>query len=145
MYQSLGSTKAVPGYLSNLAIAYTEIGQFEEASRKIEEAIAVMGTTKESRWEAEVYRVAGEIALASPKRDVAKGAAYFERSLAVARQPQAKSWELRSAMSMARLWCNQGKRDRARNLLAPLYRWFREGFDTLDLKEAKVLLDKVDV
>jgi predicted ATPase len=136
---------AVPGYLSNLAIAYAEVGQFEDASRKIEEAIAIMGTTKESRWEAEVYRVAGEIALMSPERDVAKGEEYFERSLAVARQQQAKSWELRSAMSMARLWRNEGKRDKARDLLAPVYRWFSEGFETSDLKEAKALLDEVVV
>jgi predicted ATPase len=67
--------------------------------------------------------------------------AYFERALAVARQQQAKSWELRAAMSMARLLRDQGKRDEARDLLAPVYGWFTEGFDTLDLKEAKALLD----
>ena len=69
-------------------------------------------------------------------------AAYFERALAVARQQQAKSWELRSAMSMARLWRDQGKPQQARELLAPVYGWFTEGFDTLDLKEAKALLDE---
>ena len=68
---------------------------------------------------------------------------YFERALAVARQQQAKSWELRAAMSMARLWRDQGKRDEARDLLAPVYGWFTEGFDTLDLKEAKALLDEL--
>ena len=66
---------------------------------------------------------------------------YFERALSVARQQQAKSWELRTAMSMARLWRDQGKRDEARELLAPVYGWFTEGFDTIDLKEAKALLD----
>jgi len=71
----------------------------------------------------------------------AKAEAYFERALAVAREQQAKSWELRAAMSMARLWRDQGKRDEARELLTPVYGWFTEGFDTLDLKEAKVLLD----
>ena len=76
----------------------------------------------------------------SPKPDVAKAEAYFERALAVAREQQAKSWELRAAMSMARLWRDQGKRDEARNLLAPVYNWFNEGFDTLDLKEAEALL-----
>jgi predicted ATPase len=73
----------------------------------------------------------------------AKAEAYFERALTIARQQQAKSWELRAAMSMARLWRGQGKRDEARNLLAPLYGWFTEGFETLDLKEAKVLLDEL--
>ena len=70
-----------------------------------------------------------------------KAQAYFERALIVARQQQAKSLELRAAMSMARLWRDQSKRDEARGLLAPVYGWFTEGFDTLDLKEAKALLD----
>ena len=67
----------------------------------------------------------------------------FDHALSVARQQQAKSWELRAAMSMARLWRDQGKRDEARELLAPVYGWFTEGFDTLDLKEAKALLDEL--
>jgi predicted ATPase len=99
-----------------------------------------METTKERWYEAEVYRVAGEIALKSPERE-AKAQAYFERALAIARAQQAKSWELRVAMSMARLWRDRGKRDEARDLLALVYGWFTEGFDTLDLKEAKALLD----
>jgi predicted ATPase len=98
-------------------------------------------TTKEKWCEAEVHRVAGEIALLSQEPDTAKAEAYFERALAVARQQQAKSWELRAAMSMARLWRDQGKRGEARELLAPVYGWFTEGFDTRDLKEAKALLD----
>jgi predicted ATPase len=76
-------------------------------------------------------------------RGWAKAEAYFDRALAVARKQQAKSWELRVAMSMARLWRDQGKRQQARNLLAPVYGWFTEGFDTLDLKEAKTLLDEL--
>src|ERR1700730_14005425 len=100
-------------------------------------------TTKETWCEAEVHRTAGEIALLSPERDAAKAQKYFERALAVARQQQAKSWELRAATSMARLWRDQGKRDEARDLLAPVYSWFTEGFDTLDLKEAKKLLDEL--
>ncbi len=100
-----------------------------------------METTKESWYEAEVNRIAGEIALLSPKRNTAKAQAYFERALAVARAQQAKSWELRAAMSMARLKRDQGKRDEARELLAAVYEWFTEGFATLDLREAKALLD----
>jgi predicted ATPase len=99
-----------------------------------------METTKERSYEAEVYRVAGEIALKSPERET-KPQAYFERALAIARAQQAKSWELRVAMSVARLWRDRGKRDEARDLLAPVYGWFTEGFDTRDLKEAKALLD----
>jgi predicted ATPase len=97
--------------------------------------------TKETLCEAEVHRVAGEIALLSPERDVAKAEAYFERALTVARAQQAKSWELRAAMSMARLWRDQGKKRQARELFDPVYDWFTEGFDTRDLKEAKALLD----
>ena len=97
------------------------------------------------RWcEAEIHRVAGEITLMSPEPDAAKAEAYFERALAVARKQQAKSRELRVAMSVARLWRDQGKRQQARNLLAPVYGWFTEGFDTLDLKEAKALLNELN-
>jgi predicted ATPase len=100
--------------------------------------------TTNERWsEAEINRVAGEIALMSPEPDAAKAQTCFERVLAVARKEQAKSWELRAAMSMARLWRDQGKRDEARDLLAPVYGWFTEGFDTLDLKEAKALLEEL--
>jgi predicted ATPase len=98
-------------------------------------------TTKEKWCEAEVHRVAGEIALLSQEPDTAKAETYFERALTVARQQQAKSWELRAAISLARLWRDQGKRDEARELLAPVFGWFSEGFDTRDLKEAKGLLD----
>ena len=94
-------------------------------------------------WEADIHRIAGEVALKSPKPDTAKAEAYFVRALAVARQQQAKSWELRAAMSMARLWRDQGKLQQARELLAPAYGWFTEGFDTLNLKEAKALLDEL--
>ena len=105
--------------------------------------MTLVETTKNKCWEAEVHRVAGEIALMSPEPDAAKAQAYFERSLAVAREQQAKSWELRAATSMARLWRDQGKRDEAHDLLAPIYGWFTEGFDTLDLKEARALLDEL--
>ena len=96
-------------------------------------------TTKES------CRVAGEIALQSPEPDAAKAEAYFERALTVSRQRQAKSWELRASMSLARLWRDQGKVQQARELLAPVYGWFTEGFDTRDLKEAKALLEQLAI
>jgi predicted ATPase len=132
-----------PFFLSSLARAHAELGEFEDAWRCIGEAAMLMEKTKESWFEAEVNRIAGEIALKSPEPDVAKAEAYFERALSVARQQQAKSWELRAAMSMARFRRDQGKRDEARDLLAPVYGWFTEGFDTLDLKEAKALLDEL--
>ena len=122
---------------SLLALAHADLGQFDDAWRCIDEAMATINTTNERWFEAEANRIAGEIALKSPEPDAAKAEAYFERALSVARQQQAKSWELRAAMSMARLWRDQGKRDEARELLASVYGWFTEGFDTLDLKEAK--------
>ena len=90
-----------------------------------------------------MHRIAGEIALKPLSPDTEKAEKYFERALAVARQQQAKSWELRAAMSLARLWRSQGRPQQARELLAPVYGWFTEGFDTLDLKEAKALLDEL--
>jgi predicted ATPase len=142
-WRSTGATLELPSWLSNLAAAHAELGQLDEAWRCIGEATTAMKTTGERWFEAEVNRVAGEIALKSPKPDAPKAEAYFERALAVARKQQAKSWELRAAMSMARLWRDQGKRDEARELLAPVYGWFTEGFDTVDLKEAKALLQEL--
>jgi predicted ATPase len=141
--RSMGATVYVPLYLSYLARAYAELGQFDDACRCVGEAITAVKTTKERWCEAEVHRMAGEIALKSPVPDAAEAEAYFERALAVAREQQAKSWELRAAMSMARLWRDQGKRGEARDLLAPVYGWFTEGFDTLDLKQAKTLLEEL--
>ena len=142
-YRSTGATLYMPFWLSYLARAYTELDQFDDAWRCIGEAMTAMQSTKENWCDAEVNRVAGEIALKSPEPDAEKAEGYFERALTVARQQQAKSWELRAAMSMARLWRDQGKRTEARDLLAPVYGWFTEGFDTLDLKEAKALLEEL--
>ncbi len=142
-WRATGTTVWIPAYLSYLTRAYVELGQFDEASRRINEAMIAVQTTNESWYEADIHRIAGEIALRSPVPDVEKAEAYFERALAIARKQQAKSWELRAAMSMARLWRDQGKRDEARDLLTPVYGWFTEGFDTRDLKEAKGLLGEL--
>jgi class 3 adenylate cyclase/predicted ATPase len=135
------TTFHLPIWLADLARAHGGLGQFDEAWRCIGEAIAAVEITKKKWCEAEVHRVAGEIELKSPLPDATKAQAYFGRALAVARQQQAKSWELRAATSMARLWRDQGTPEEARELLAPVYDWFTEGFDTRDLKEAKALLD----
>jgi predicted ATPase len=126
-------------HLACLARARAELGQFDDAWRIIGEAMA----TDERWWQAEVSRIAGEIALLEPERDAAKAEKHFERALAIAHQQQAKSWELRASMSRARLWRDQGKVQQARELLTPVYGWFTEGFDTRDLKEAKVLLEEL--
>jgi class 3 adenylate cyclase/predicted ATPase len=139
-FRSTGATLYVPSWLSYLARAYADLGKIDDAWRCIGEATAAIEMTKQRWWEAEVNRVAGEITLMSPEPDAARAQEYFERALAVARQQQAKSWELRAAMSMARLWGDQGKCNEARDLLTPVYNWFTEGFDTRDLKEAKALL-----
>jgi predicted ATPase len=133
-------TLFVPTYLSGLARTYAKLGQFDDAWRCIGEAMTAAETTKEKWYEAEIHRSAGEIAILSPERHAATAEAYFERALEVAQSQQAKSWELRAAISMARLWRNQGKPQQARELLGPIYSWFTEGFDTLDLTEAKVML-----
>jgi predicted ATPase len=143
---SLRSTRAAlyePWHLWYLATAYAELGQPDDARRCIDDAIDKVERSKEKWCEAEVHRVAGEIALKAPQRDAAKAEKHFERALAAARAQQGKSWELRAAMSLARLWRSQGKPKQARELLAPIYRWFTEGFDTRDLKEAKELLDEL--
>jgi predicted ATPase len=139
--RSTGTTVWVPLCLLYLARAHAELGEFDDAWRRIGEAVTTMETTKEKWCEAEVHRTAGEISLMSAKLEAAKAEAHFDRALAVARAQQAKSWELRAAMSMARLWCDRGERRQAYDLLAPVYGWFTEGFDTWDLKEAKALLD----
>ena len=143
VHRSMGSTTWLPLHLSHLANAYSELGQFDNAWGCIGEAKTSIETTNERWCEAEVYRITGEVALKLPGADADRGATYFKSALAVARQQQAKSWELRAAMSLARLWRDQGRREEARELLAPVYGWFTEGFDTRDLKEAKALLDEL--
>jgi predicted ATPase len=99
--------------------------------------------TRERWYEPELHRIAGTIALKQAEPDAAAAQKHFERALTVARQQQAKCWELRAAMSLARLWRSQAKPQQARELLAPVYGWFTEGFDTRDLKEAKALLEEL--
>jgi predicted ATPase len=141
--RSTGASLYEPFYLWYLAMAYAELGQPDDARRCIDEAIDKVERSKEKWCEAEVHRIAGEIALKSLTPDAEKAEKYFEHAVAVARQQQAKSWELRAAMSLARLWRDQGKPQQALELLAPVYGWFTEGFDTLDLKEAKALLEEL--
>ena len=141
VWRSTGSTVFIPLSLLFLATAYCELGQLDDAGRCIGEAMTMVEKTEERWFEAEIYHMAGKVALMSRQQDLAKAEAHFERALAVARKQGAKSLELRAAMSMAGLWRGEGKRSEARDLLAPVYAWFTEGFDTIDLKKAKALLD----
>jgi predicted ATPase len=140
-FRSTGAAVGTPWLLSYLARAYAALGQFDDARRCAGEAMTKAEATRERCTDAEIHRATGEIALLSAEPDAAKAKAHFEGALAIAREQRAKSWELRAAMSMARLYRDQGNGEEARDLLAPVYGWFTEGFDTLDLKEAKALLD----
>ena len=139
--EATGTTLLMPQSKTLVAQAHARVGEFENAWRCINEAMKSVETTKEKWFEAEVHRTAGEITLLAPKPDAAKAEAHFERALCIAREQKARSWELRAAMGMARLWRDQGKRRQAHDLLAPVYGWFTEGFDTLDLKQARTLLE----
>jgi class 3 adenylate cyclase/predicted ATPase len=141
--RSTGNTMWAPLFLTHLAQANAELGQFKTAWSNIHEAMTAVKATKENWYEAEINRVAGEVALLGTKADAIKAEAYFASSLKIARETRAKAWELRAATSMARLLCLQGKRDPARDILAPVYGWFTEGFDTLDLREAGLLLKEL--
>jgi predicted ATPase len=142
-YRSTGATLFTPLYLAHLAKAHAHLRQFDDARRCIGAAVTTAQTSGDKWVEADIHRMAGEVELLSPEQDAAKAQSQFERALEIARAQQARSWELRAALSLARLWRDQGKRAEARDLLAPMYGWFTEGFDTLDLKEAKVLLDEL--
>src|SRR6476469_7019900 len=138
-----GSNSLGAVVVTTLTRANAELGKCDDAWRCIGEAMTLVETTKERWCEAEVYRMAGEIALVSSELDAAKAEGYFQRALAVARQQQARSWERRASMNLARLWRDQGKPQQARELLAPVYGWFTEGFDTRDLKDAKALPEEL--
>jgi class 3 adenylate cyclase/predicted ATPase len=141
--RSTGNTMWAPLFSTHLAQAHAELGQFKFAWSNIHDAMRSVQETKENWYEAEINRIAGEIALLGPKADAVKAEAYFAGALTIANEMNAKSLELRAAMSMARLLCVQGKKAPARDILAPVYGWFTEGFDTLDLREAKRLFDKL--
>ena len=139
--RSTSATAYVPWYMSYLASAYSQIGQFDDAWSCIAEAVAAAEVTQERWCEADIHRVAGQIALMSAAPDTAKAESSFERALSIARAQKAKSFELRAATNLARLLDDQGKRREARDLLGPVLGWFTEGSDTSDLIDAKTLLD----
>jgi predicted ATPase/DNA-binding winged helix-turn-helix (wHTH) protein len=147
--QATGAQLRVPYYLALQAETCGKTGQIAEGLRLLAEALAQAHKTGEHWWEAEVYRLQGELRLRSHVRSLEpevstpdlEAEACFQQALGIARQQHAKSLELRAAMSLARLWQQQGKRHEAQQLLAPVYGWFTEGFDAADLQEAKGLLE----
>jgi TOMM system kinase/cyclase fusion protein len=140
-WRAMGAGMAVSHWLVLLAEAYGHAGQTDEGLRLLAEAVVHVDSTREHKYAAEVYWLKGELLLQQTIPDEAQAEAYLHQALDIARHQQTKSLELRAATSLARLWQQQGKRAKAHALLAPIYGWFTEGFDTADLQEAKVLLD----
>jgi predicted ATPase len=141
--QAYGMGAVWPWFLVLLAEAYGKGGQLPEGIAALQEALEWVHRNDERLYEAEVYRIRGELLLKQHVPDTAEAEQCFQRALQVARRQQAKSWELRAAMSLGRLWQQQGKRDDARELLMPIYDWFTEGFDTADLQDARDLADRL--
>src|SRR4029453_16698134 len=141
-YQATGATRDRPYYLALLAEASAKVEQTAEGLEALAEALATLAKSGVRWWEAELYRLRGELLLLSADNEAAAEAC-FHQALDIARRQQARSLELRAAMSLARLWQRQGKRAEAHQLLAPIYGWFTEGFDTADLQEAKALLEEL--
>jgi predicted ATPase len=138
-----GATLWQPYLLGLLAEAYGAGGHPEEGLHALAEALAVTDTTELRYYEAELSRLKGALLLQQAVPDAAQAETCFHQALALARQQQAKSWELRAATSLARLWQSQDQRQEAYDLLAPVYAWFTEGFDTGDLREARALLEEL--
>jgi predicted ATPase len=142
-FMAIGHGLARPLCLVLLAEAEGHAGQVAEGLRLLAEALPAFATSGRGDLLAEAYRLQGALLLRQATPDTAQAEACFQQALAIARRQQAKSWELRAAMSLSHLWQQQGKSSEARELLAPIYGWFTEGFDTADLQEAKALLEEL--
>jgi predicted ATPase len=142
-WRETGTEVSVPEFLAFIAEIYGKTGQIEEGLQMLDEALTFVENTKECWWEAELQRLKGELLMASHANNETEAEKCYHQAIAIARHQQAKSLELRAAISLARSWQSQGKSDEARTLLAPVYDWFTEGFATADLQEAKALLEKL--
>jgi predicted ATPase len=140
-YRATGAALGRPCWLALLAEVHGTMGQPEAGLTALAEALTLVDKTGERHYEAEIYRLKGELLLQYPSNNATEAETCFHYALDIARDQQAKSFELRATTSLARLWQQQGKRQEAHDLLAPIYGWFTEGFDTADLQEAKVLLE----
>src|SRR5207248_7964948 len=140
-YHAAGAELCRPYFLALLAEVHGTLGQPETGLTMLTEALTLVDTTGERWYESEIYRLKGELLLQQSSDNQAEAESCFHKALAIARNQQAKSFELRTATSLARLWQQQRKRQEAHDLLAPVYAWFTEGFDTADLQDAKALLD----
>jgi predicted ATPase len=140
-WKTIGAKMLSTWWLGLLAEAYGKLGRVEEGLTVLVEALRVVEDTGERFYEAELYRLRGEFLLQLSLDNQREAEACFQHALTIAQDQGAKAWELRTATSLARLWQHQGKKQEARDLLAPVYHWFTEGFDTADLQEAKALLE----
>ena len=141
---AIGQERERPLCPALLAEAAGYVGQIEEGLCLLAEAHTLVEQHEERWWEAEVYRLRGVILLRQTGTPQAEAEAWLQRALDVARRQEAKALELRAAMSLSRLWQQQGKQAEARALLAPIYGWFTEGFDTADLQDARALLAELE-
>jgi predicted ATPase len=142
-YRAIGAALNVSYYCTLLADVCAHLGHIEDGLQALAEAHTLVEQQEERWWEAEIHRLRGVLLLRQMGTPQAEAEAWLHRALDVARRQEAKSLELRAAMSLSRLWQQQGKRAEARQLLAPIFGWFTEGFDTADLQEAKALLEEL--
>ena len=142
-WRATGAGATLPFYCTMQAEAFDLLGKTKDGLQRLDEAQTLMEQTEERWWEAEIYRLRGALLLRHSMAPQTEAETWFRRALDVARRQQAKSLELRAATSLARLWRDQGKHAEARDLLAPVYGWFTEGFDTSDLKDARTLLEQL--
>ena len=142
-WRATGAALFVPYFCTLLAEVAAHLGHTEDGLQALAEAHTLVEQQEERWWEAEIYRLRGVLLLRQPGTPQAEAEAWLQRALDVARRQEAKSLELRAAMSLSRLWQQQGKHAEAYELLAPIYGWFTEGFDTADLQEAKALLKEL--
>jgi predicted ATPase len=142
-FRATGESVFVPYFCTLLADVSAHLGRVEDGLQAVAEAHTLVEQQEERWWEAEISRLRGILLLRQTGTSPAEAEAWLQRALDVARRQEAKALELRAAMSLSRLWQQQGKRAEARELLAPIYGWFTEGFDTADLQEAKALLEEL--
>jgi len=140
-FQMTGAKLLSVWWLGLRAEAYGKLGRVEEGLTILAEALRAAKDTGEHFYDAELHRLKGEFLLQLSADNQREAEACFQHAITIAQSQGAKAWELRTATSLARLWQHQGKRQQARDLLAPVYHWFTEGFDTPDLQDAKALLD----
>ena len=141
--RAIGSEGGIPGVLCWLAEACGAGGRFDEGLSALTEALSAIDEREERFWEAEIHRLKGELLIAQDPSNAARAEKSFRTAIEISRRQSAKSWELAATMSLARLLASQGRREEARGMLAEIYGWFTEGFDTADLKDAKALLDEL--